>query len=78
MRHTIMYDRIEPLTPIKEPTLVRSGLLSINPSATNAKPEYALSTVITTAAVVSKLQYRGTVVRTHICATNCGSCGVAF
>lgn len=54
----MMYDRIEPLTPIKEPTLVRSGLLSINPSATKAKPEYALSTVITTATFVSKIQQR--------------------
>jgi hypothetical protein len=29
--HTIIYDKIEPLTPINEPTVVRSGLSSIKP-----------------------------------------------
>ena len=28
---TIMYDRIDPLTPISDPTVVRRGLSSINP-----------------------------------------------
>jgi hypothetical protein len=47
-----MYDKIEPLTPIRDPTLVSSGLSSIKPSATKAKPEYALRTVITTAEFI--------------------------
>jgi hypothetical protein len=45
-----MYDKIDPLTPINDPTLVSSGLLSMKPSATRANPEYALRTVITTAS----------------------------
>ena len=45
----MIYERIDPLTPIREPTVVNNGLSNINPSATKAKPEYALSTVITTA-----------------------------
>lgn len=49
----IMYDRIEPETPISDPTVVRSGLLSMKPSATKAKPLYAFSTVMTTATPVS-------------------------
>ena len=28
---TIMYDRIDPLTPISDPTVVRRGLSSMNP-----------------------------------------------
>ena len=36
---TMMYDRIEPLTPINAPTVVRRGLSSMNPSATKANPE---------------------------------------
>lgn len=36
---TMIYERIEPLTPINEPTVVRSGLSNIKPSATSAKPE---------------------------------------
>ena len=49
-----MYDKIEPLTPMREPTVVSNGLSSTNPSATRAKPEYALRTVMTTAAIVSQ------------------------
>ena len=45
----MMYDRIEPLTPIKDPIVVRSGLSSMKPSATSANPEHALRTVMTTA-----------------------------
>lgn len=37
--HAIIYDRMEPLTPMSEPTVVSRGLSSINPSATSAKPE---------------------------------------
>ena len=44
----MIYERMEPLTPMSEPTVVRRGLLSINPSATRANPEYAFRTVITT------------------------------
>lgn len=40
---------MEPLTPISEPTVVRSELSSMRPSATRANPEYALRTVMTTA-----------------------------
>ena len=29
---TIMYDRIEPLTPIREPTVVKSGLSNMKPA----------------------------------------------
>lgn len=61
----ITYDRMEPDTPIRAPTVVKSALSSINPnqqsdlsfnnsviplpSATSANPEYAFNTVITTA-----------------------------
>lgn len=45
----MIYDRIEPLTPISDPTVNRRGLSSMKPSATRAKPEYAFSTVMTTA-----------------------------
>ena len=48
MRGT-MYERMEPETPMRAPTEVRSGLSSMKPSATRAKPEYALRTVMTTA-----------------------------
>jgi hypothetical protein len=44
----MIYERILPLTPISAPTVVRIGTSSISPSATRAKPEYALRTVITT------------------------------
>jgi hypothetical protein len=40
---------MEPLTPMSEPTVVRSGLSSMKPSATKANPEYAFKTVMTTA-----------------------------
>jgi hypothetical protein len=69
---TIIYDKMEPLTPIRDPTVVSNGLSSMKPiipdgaasehqkgfkekgnsdrpSATRAKPEYAFSTVMTTA-----------------------------
>ena len=68
----MIYDSIEPLTPIRDPTVVNNGLSSMKPtissrggisihfenedsglqgrpSATSANPEYAFSTVITTA-----------------------------
>ena len=50
----MIYDKIEPLTPIKEPTVSNKGLSSIRPSAIKAKPEYAFNTVMTTAVRVSK------------------------
>lgn len=31
--HTMMYERIDPLTPIKDPTLVSKGLSSIRPTS---------------------------------------------
>lgn len=43
-----MYERILPLAPMRLPTLVRSILSSMNPSATKAKPEYAFRTVTKT------------------------------
>lgn len=46
---TIIYDKMDPLTPISEPTVVNNGLSSMKPSATSANPEYAFNTVITTA-----------------------------
>jgi hypothetical protein len=33
----MMYDRIEPLTPIKEPTDTRSGLSNMKPGLLSAK-----------------------------------------
>jgi hypothetical protein len=44
----MMYDRIDPLAAIRLPTLVRSMLSSMNPSATRANPEYAFKTVTRT------------------------------
>lgn len=44
----IMYDKIAPEDPIKEPTIVKRLLFNINPSAHNAHPEYELRTVIAT------------------------------
>lgn len=44
----MMYERIEPETPISAPTVVSNELSNMKPSATRAKPEYALSTVMTT------------------------------
>jgi hypothetical protein len=44
----MMYERMEPDTPIRAPTVVSRELSSINPSATSANPEYAFKTVMTT------------------------------
>ena len=44
----IIYDKIAPEDPIKDPTIVNSGFESIKPSAHKAQPEYELSTVIAT------------------------------
>ena len=44
----MMYDKIAPDEPTKAPTIVRRGLLSMNPSAQRAQPEYEFKTVITT------------------------------
>ena len=44
----MIYERIEPETPMRAPTVVSRELSSIKPSATSAKPEYALRTVMTT------------------------------
>ena len=35
----MMYDKIEPLTPMRAPIEVSNGLFSMNPSATSANPE---------------------------------------
>ena len=35
----MIYERMEPETPIRAPTVVRRGLSSMKPSATRAKPE---------------------------------------
>lgn len=71
----MMYDRMDPLTPIKDPIVVNNGLSSIKPvyvvveafslawnvdhapSATIANPEYAFSTVITTATYPTMYEY---------------------
>src|SRR6266850_1976664 len=77
---TIIYDSIEPLTPIRDPTVVNNGLSSMKPtkhragtasvftgrtmtgaekdrpSATSANPEYAFSTVMTTASADPRYQ----------------------
>lgn len=44
----IIYDKIAPDDPTNAPTIVKSGLSSINPSAHKAHPEYEFKTVITT------------------------------
>merc|ERR1719347_2418754 len=44
----IIYDRIAPLAPIRDPTTVMTLLFNMNPSAQRAQPEYELRTVITT------------------------------
>ena len=44
----MMKVRIAPELPIKLPTTVSMGLLSINPSAHKAHPEYEFKTVIAT------------------------------
>ena len=44
----IMYDKIAPEEPIKDPTIVNNGLANINPSAHKAHPEYEFKTVIAT------------------------------
>lgn len=44
----MMYERMEPDTPIKAPTVVSRELSNMKPSATSAKPEYAFRTVMTT------------------------------
>lgn len=71
----MIYDRMEPLTPIRDPTVVNNGLSSMKPmienqhyartplrvkvpSATSANPEYALSTVMTTAIMIIRHQTR--------------------
>lgn len=92
--HTMMYDKMDPLTPIKDPIVVNNGLSSIKPacvviksfsgvwnldhtpSATIAHPEYAFSTVITTATPnqnMSIISFVLITVLTHISATNGGS-----
>ena len=40
--------RIAPEDPINDPTIVNMELLSINPSAQSAHPEYEFKTVIAT------------------------------
>ena len=72
----MIYDRIEPLTPMRAPIDVSSELSSMKPSATKAKPEYAFKTVMTTARVPELAYdqyYGGTGPLTHIGATNSGS-----
>lgn len=74
---TIIYDKMDPLTPISEPTVVNSGLSSMNPSATSANPEYAFNTVITTAikkSVSSFIQFKDFKDRplTHVSTTDGG------
>lgn len=44
----IIYERIAPEDPTSAPTMVNNGLLSMNPSAHNAQPEYEFKTVMTT------------------------------
>jgi hypothetical protein len=44
----MMYERIAPELPISDPTIVSIGLLSMNPSAQRAQPEYEFKTVIAT------------------------------
>merc|ERR1719347_2330608 len=44
----IIYDRIAPLAPIRDPTTVMTLLFNMKPSAQRAQPEYELRTVITT------------------------------
>lgn len=44
----MMYDKMAPEDPIKEPTIVNKGLPSIKPSAHKAQPEYEFNTVIAT------------------------------
>jgi len=54
----MMYERMEPETPIRAPTVVRRGLSSMKPSATSANPEYAFRTVMTTAVIISRWSER--------------------
>ena len=44
----MIYERIPPDDPIREPTIVSMGLLSMKPSAQSAHPEYEFNTVIAT------------------------------
>eukprot|EP00178_Gracilaria_changii_P015593 TRINITY_DN43690_c0_g1_i1.p2 TRINITY_DN43690_c0_g1~~TRINITY_DN43690_c0_g1_i1.p2 ORF type:complete len:119 (-),score=15.30 TRINITY_DN43690_c0_g1_i1:59-415(-) len=44
----IMYDKIAPDDPIKDPTIVNNGLFNMNPSAHKAHPEYEFKTVMAT------------------------------
>mmetsp|Transcript_55869 Transcript_55869/g.104825 ORF Transcript_55869/g.104825 Transcript_55869/m.104825 type:complete len:200 (+) Transcript_55869:615-1214(+) len=46
MASHMIFVRIAPLKPIKEPTTVKVGLPRSMPSATNAQPEYEFSTVM--------------------------------
>lgn len=67
----MMYDRMEPLTPMSAPTVVKRELSSMNPSATSANPEYAFRTVITTAIQMSvPSQHLRPRALTHVSATN--------
>ena len=44
----MMCVRMAPEEPMSAPTVVRTGLLSMKPSAHSAQPEYELRTVMTT------------------------------
>jgi hypothetical protein len=48
MASHMMCVRMAPLEPMRAPTTVSMGELSMKPSAQSAQPEYELSTVITT------------------------------
>ena len=44
----MMYERMAPEAPIRDPTTVIRLLFNMKPSAHNAQPEYEFNTVITT------------------------------
>ena len=44
----MMYERMAPEDPMREPTMVNMGLLNMNPSAQRAHPEYEFRTVMAT------------------------------
>mmetsp|Transcript_52384 Transcript_52384/g.159206 ORF Transcript_52384/g.159206 Transcript_52384/m.159206 type:complete len:282 (-) Transcript_52384:1185-2030(-) len=46
MASHMIFVRIAPLQPMREPTMVSTGLFSRKPSATNAQPEYEFKTVM--------------------------------
>ena len=48
MASHMIFVRIAPLKPMREPTIVKSGLFSKKPSATSAQPEYEFNTVMHT------------------------------